>query len=69
VYEYDARQGLIHWSEAGYALAEKYPNILDVIYARRQSREYAKAVTQQFCPVCQSRFDAEIKSWRPPKSI
>ena len=69
VYQYDVRQGLIHWSEAGYALSEKYPNVLDVSYARAKSRDYPDPVTQQFCPVCQSRFDAEIKSWRPPKSI
>ena len=69
VYAFDVSRGLVHWGEAGYALSEKYPNVLDVTYARTKSRDYPRTTTQQFCPVCQERFDAEIKSWKPDKNI
>src|SRR4051794_23894651 len=56
VFEYDFTQGTVDWDETGFALVEKYPNVLDPGYSETRSREYPKPVTIRICPVCQQRF-------------
>ena len=69
VYAFDVSRGLVHFGEAASAIAEKYPNVLDVSYSRTKSRDYPRATKEQFCPVCQDLFDAEIKSLKPTNNI
>src|SRR4051812_26637220 len=64
VFEYDFAQGTVDWDETGFALVEKYPNVLDPMYSETRSREYPKSVTVRICPVCQQRFDSESKALR-----
>ena len=64
VFEYDVKQGTVDWDEAGFALVEKYPNVLDSGYSRKRSREFSKPATVRICPVCQRLFDSEIKMQR-----
>jgi hypothetical protein len=63
-FEYDFTQGTVDWDEAGFALVEKYPNVLDSMHSQKRSRQYPKSVRVRICPVCQGSFDSEIKVLR-----
>src|SRR5438067_779664 len=64
VFEYDFAQGTVDWDEAGFALVEKYPNVVDSMYSQKRSHAFPKPVRVRICPVCQRLFDSEIKVLR-----
>jgi hypothetical protein len=57
--------GTVCWDEAGGAVSQKYPNVLDPSYSPTRSRDYHDPAVVRICPVCQRLFDREVKTWRP----
>lgn len=56
--------GTLDLDEAALTVWPKYPNIIDPYAERTRSSDYHERQVEYYCPICQKRFDEEVKRWR-----